>query len=333
MNVSRPSIFISHRHKDKKIADVFREAMEDWSNGGIKIFQSSHTETAIRIGDEIDDSIRKAIAESNLVLLIYTFAEDDWTWCMYECGLAQDPESLDTRIVVFQCSDLPPSPLKNLISVRMEIDSINTLADDFHRDPDFFPRCDRAIAPNLDEEQIEQRANELYQNLLKVVPSTRAQKLQRYDHITVAMPLEYLKEVQSIDSENGFSSALKFAKELIVEHCFIRNVRGEPQSHFNFEKITRNMRLNSLIRRWKQESKYSDIPWEKEVFEEMAIAMLNRKERGLSMPFNSLAPNTDAWFLPVLSHVRTLPDVNLMEFDILLCGIEANTAKRMIAKE
>ena len=61
-NQEKLNIFISHRHEDKQIADVFRKMFEVWSNAKVEVFQSSYAENAIRIGEKLDDSIKTAIA-------------------------------------------------------------------------------------------------------------------------------------------------------------------------------------------------------------------------------------------------------------------------------
>ena len=114
MSKEKPSIFISHRHEDKHIADVFREEFEDWANGEVVVFQSSNAENSSMIGVPLEDSIKNAISNSDIVLLLYTRESADWSWCMYECGLAQDPETMDTRIAVFHTTEEPPPQYRHL---------------------------------------------------------------------------------------------------------------------------------------------------------------------------------------------------------------------------
>ncbi len=324
------SVFISHRHKDKDIANVFREAIEDWSNCQVKVFQSSHAESALSIGDDLDDSIKRAVADSNVVLLIYTAADADWAWCMYECGLAQDPDSMDTRIVVFHTSEELPGPLQNLITVPMSEESVKTLTDDFHRDVGFFPKLQHAFAPDLDDDQIEQRSMELYKNLRKAIPTTKAKEWQRYDHMTLALSLEDVKQVEQIDEEADYKKSLKCAKQLINQNCVVKEFFGEPQAHFNFEEITENLKFSTLVERWRKESEYANLSWDEELYEEMARAMLNRKEGAVSVPFNSVEPDSKTWLLPVVVRTRVVPEEKIMKFDILFCTIQSRVAEIMI---
>lgn len=326
------SIFISHRHKDKHVADVFRETFEDWSNCAVNVFQSSNAENALMIGEKLDYSIKTAIVNSHVVLLIYTDQMADWTWCMYECGLAQDPETMDTRLVVFHTTEKPPSPLQHLVTVPLTNESIKTLTDNFHRDPKFFPRHTGAIAPGLDEDQIEERAQELYDALSRLIPEIKAIECHRYDSLTLGLDLVLMMKLKELDREVGYREAITRAKEIIKESTFIRRVVGEPHAHFNFESITLNMKFFDLVDRWKKESEYSDLEWQEELYDEMVRAVLNRKERSVSLPFNSLESDINLWFLPVLSHFRIIPSEKCAEFDVLLCGIQPKAAHRMIEK-
>ena len=330
-NTEQRSIFISHRHEDKYIADVFREAFEDWSNGAVRVFQSSHAENAMLIGSELNDAVRSAIANSNLVFLIYTTESADWSWCMYECGLAQDPQTMDTRLVLFHTTAEPPSVFKHLITVPFSHETIKTLADDFHRDTSFFTRQNEAIAPGLDEDQIEDRAIDLYEQLGKAIPNVTSQEVRRYDYLTLGLDIDSVLQLRELENSGKYEEALRQARTLVEEKCLVFHAEGEPQAHFNFEKINEGTLFHRLIDRWKAESSYASVNWQQEVYAEMARALLNHKERTISLPFNSLEPNTDLWVLPIISRFRILPGEKRVEFDLLFCGIESATAKKMIS--
>jgi hypothetical protein len=38
----------------------------------------------------------RALGEARLVLLVFTKADADWSYCLYECGVAIDPEQGDS---------------------------------------------------------------------------------------------------------------------------------------------------------------------------------------------------------------------------------------------
>ena len=325
------NIYISHRHEDKRIADVFRKAFDDW-DATIKVFQSSNAEHAVRIGEGLDASIKTAIAKSNVILLIYTTEHTDWSWCMYECGLAQDPVTNDTRLVVFHSTADPPPPLQHLVTVPLSKEAIRTLVDNFHRDPEFVPRYTGATVPGLDEAQIEKRALELYKDLTKVIPNISAKKVRRYDRLTLGLDLGLVMELKELEREVSYREASVRAKDVIKESALVRRVVGEPHAHFNFEAIEQGMKFADLVDRWEKETEYSDLEWQDDLYDEMVRAVLNRKERALSSVFNSLEPDTNRWILPVVSRFRIVPSEECAELDVLLCSIKSDTARKMTEK-
>jgi hypothetical protein len=330
---ARPmTLFISHRHEDCRIADIFRKAFEEWSNGEVTIFQSSNAKTAPSVGDELDDVVRKAAADASVLLLIYTVTDDDWTWCMYECGLAQDPATFDTRILVFHTPADPPAPLQHLITLPMSIEALETLAEQFHRSTEFFPGRDQAIAPTIKEDQIKQRSMALYQNLTKEIRDVQIKSSIRYDQITLSIPFTDVERIKSIHETEGFDETFKHASKILAQKCVIESFTGEPHTHFIYEAIPKNLEFAALVKRWRKESRYSQLTWDEELYAEITRAILDIKEGMISVPFNSVDPDSNAWFLPLLHSVRIIPHEAKIEMDISLCKLKGATAKAMIGE-
>src|SRR6202035_3521620 len=98
-----PSLFISHKHGDRKIADVFREFVYQRTNREVSVFQSSAADSETpELGRVLSAELKEALWQTGVVILIYTTEDQDWQWCMWECGVATNPASPDTRIIVFQ---------------------------------------------------------------------------------------------------------------------------------------------------------------------------------------------------------------------------------------
>jgi len=79
-----PRIFLSHRFADKPIADVIRRNLARW--GFDDIYQAGP-----RLGDPLTDELRDVLEDVDLVILVYTVTDEEWSWCMWECGLATHP--------------------------------------------------------------------------------------------------------------------------------------------------------------------------------------------------------------------------------------------------
>src|SRR5215468_4421154 len=97
--VREPTIFISHKHADHSIADVIREFVERRSNREVTVFQSSSGESeGPELGRPLTNELKNALWKAGIVILIYTSEDQDWQWCMWECGVATNPHSPDTRV-------------------------------------------------------------------------------------------------------------------------------------------------------------------------------------------------------------------------------------------
>ena len=322
------SVFISHRHVDKELADVFREEITDWCLEHAQIYQSSSAQNASKIGTRLDLEIAKAISESNLVLLIYTDAPGDYDWCMYECGLAQDPERLESNIAVFYTTEDLPDPLDNRVGLRLERSSIEKFVVDFHRAAEFFAEHPEPYRPDVSDDYVARQSKRLYERLKEVAPKNVAD-VTVYDRITFGLDdVEVDKIIQAAD-EDGFKKAVELALEIVPAKTVVRSFSGDPQEHFNYDTFEETMSLGSLAARWRQDSDdTANGDWEKELCMAISAAALNRPERSLSTPFQSLA--SSQWLLPLLARFRIIPYEDVYEFDVLFCKLDANVAQRMV---
>ena len=323
-------VFISHRHVDKPVADVFRRALVDWSNGRIEVYQSSNAETASRISEDLDGAIAAAIARSSVMLLIFTEAPGDMDWCMYECGLSQDPQSPTTRVAVFHTTPEPPDPLDGLICMRLNPESLTQFAYGIHHDADFFPGADTPIAPNADDELVEQRADELFRALRAAAPNA-VEETVVYDRLTLGLPLETVEAIRKQAEGVRLRDLYDQVDPLLAEQLVIRSTNGEPQEHFNFNAIEENARFSDLVKRWQTDSNYGEgNHWAEGLYDAITRAILRRPEREVAFPFDSLDSDGRNWLLPILSRYRTLPHLGQMEFEVLFCRLNREAAMRML---
>ena len=93
-------IFISHRHADKPIADALRKQLLSWGIPKEYIFPSSNYKHSGKIGRPIKAEIKKFLVKATLVILIYTSRDVNWEYHMWECGLATDPKTVKTNVMV-----------------------------------------------------------------------------------------------------------------------------------------------------------------------------------------------------------------------------------------
>jgi hypothetical protein len=131
------NVFISHRHSDKDIAESIRYHLGLWGIPGTEVILSSDVR-----GDldpkEVLTTLRKVLWETKFLILVYTFPDQDWSWCMWECGVATNPGHDLSRMVVFQCGPdkLPTIINENIVSLSEQ--SIFDFVSSFFLQPDFF---------------------------------------------------------------------------------------------------------------------------------------------------------------------------------------------------
>ena len=77
--------------------------------------------------------------DTQVLILIYTSPDEDWSYCMFECGVATDPKSPHTNIIVFQCGRDAPKPFEDQLRVDVRrFDDIRKFSKAFFTDPTFF---------------------------------------------------------------------------------------------------------------------------------------------------------------------------------------------------
>jgi len=78
--MDKPSVFISHKHLDNAIASVIAKFIMDRSLGNVDIFMSSNwTFQGPRFGAGLNSELTKALWHSDVLILVYTSADQDWS--------------------------------------------------------------------------------------------------------------------------------------------------------------------------------------------------------------------------------------------------------------
>ena len=76
--MTKPTVFISHRHADKPIADVVATFLDERSVGAATIHCSSHPNfRRPTTGDNLGLSLTRALRSSDVVVLIFTSEAED----------------------------------------------------------------------------------------------------------------------------------------------------------------------------------------------------------------------------------------------------------------
>jgi hypothetical protein len=314
-NDQNPKIFISHRFADRPIADVVNDTLTRW--GFDNIYQAGAPGAGPRIGQPLSDELREELEEVDLVILVYTFSDEDWSWCMWECGLATQPRKADaTRVVVFRCSAYDaPRQFVQQVNVDVNLDGIRDFTRQLHRNEDFFKGLGRAWRPSLPDKTIDDLSKDFYEDLRPVIPAGRREERYRWDRFT--LKLEPPADRLALDSDDEDEVVRLIQGELFVTEPF-----GNALAHYGYADLEDDLKLSDLVGRWTRETQNRENAsdeWIKGLCLEIRRAIANYPAKPTWYELSSVKFNDYSYF-PVLNHVRVLPDGS-MQFDVYFYAV------------
>ncbi len=113
----RFNVFVSHKSDDKELADLVADELHRLAPDLVECWVSGQALTA---GVDWDREIKKQLAQSHLLILLFTTPRHTWDWCLYEVGLFVrfDAEDVVSVACLFDPNGLPPAPLNQVQCVR-----------------------------------------------------------------------------------------------------------------------------------------------------------------------------------------------------------------------
>ena len=145
--MSHPTVFISHRHADAKVARIVADFLKRNSAGNVCVQLSSSADYGHPgVGERLVPTLKRHLAVSDVVVLIFTAEGPGWSWCMWECGVATDPhDDTSTKVVVLQCGDDVPAPYADQLRIDVrELEPLTGFVKQVLATNDLFPHHDRA---------------------------------------------------------------------------------------------------------------------------------------------------------------------------------------------
>lgn len=314
-DASKPLLFISHRHTDNRLANVFREWVETWGRNDVEVFQSSAFGAAPQIGANLSDELLAKLYEAQAVVLVYTARDEDWSYCMWECGVATDPTNPDTRLVVLQCMGDVPGPFQNKVRVNArDAVSVQNFASNFLTDPQFFPRYGQAVAPNLEPkgQQVLKAADELVSALQEVLPQTDAEPSERWPSlpfVRFSVGLDCGREIR----EATVDRRSEFARKTLLEHCIVEESDAVAAKLFGLVTLQKGMRLQELVGVWQERESTLGEGWVDNLLEQMTAAACWRFPK---VRWTLFKGSDNKWYSPLVIWVRKDPALNVLRVDV-----------------
>lgn len=325
----KPRLFISHRHDDSDIADVVRSFINSRSGGRVAVFQSSSSMAdGPRIGRQLNKELMTNLWQANLLVLLYTAPDQDWSYCMWECGVALDPSSPITRIVLFQCSGTSPSLFADQVRVNVRnLVDIQKFTNEFLTSPDFFPNHGQAMTgfqPNGAE--VLEAAQELYDRMQAVAPADGSdpEEWPPYPYFQLELTAEQVRQV--CDAPTGQRSTA--ALGILEKEAIVNEADNEAGRVFRMRGI-KETPFSKLLANWRETYPDADAGWVTALACQVAAAAQGQFPNQTWELFRAADENDGTWYGPSIMRVRDIPRARRMQFDVYLCKFSVDADDRV----
>ena len=309
----RPLVFVSHKHSDRAIANVVRSFVTEQTRSTVDVFQSSDpTAVTPQVGRTLNADLRKALWNAGAVILIYTSPDQDWGYCMWECGVATVEDSPDTRIILLQCSDGAPSLFDGQLGVnaRNKI-SVQTFVTQFMTQPKFLPRTEGALTGyHQAAPEVQQAANKLFDDLQAVLPEGPIAEWPAHPYMQLQLPNASAKMI--IDAP--VSEKQELTRKCLVSEVTVSDSDKYAQALFGVAAFEGRVTLETLVNTWR-----SAYPKRSDAWIDSLVDQLGRAAqwqfpalRWAALP----AVNDGHLVAPVVTRVRKIPALGNLQFDV-----------------
>jgi hypothetical protein len=311
--VTRPLLFISHRHADQAIAEVLRKFVTDRSGGRIEVYQSSSAYAdGPRVGRELHRELKERLWAAGVVVLVYTSPDEDWSHCMWECGVASHPQIPETKIVVLQCGPQSPSVYGESVRViAQDPVDIQKFTREFLTNDDFFPGYGEAVAPWFDRngEEVQQAARELHDTLTKILPTPEeGEEWPTVPFLRLQLTYTEVDAIRKLGKAEGSRSVQEAAR--------VTDSDGEALRIFGLGRLKLFEPFSQFVEAWQQERPDEPTKWVEELCEQIRVGGHWRRPRFRWQLMRSVDHADQSKYSPVLSRVRSVPRQRCHQFDI-----------------
>ena len=311
----RPLLFISHKHSDTVIAQTVASFLEERSNGTVRVYLSSSPDfSGPKFGKGLNAQLRETLWQTQALVLVYTSQDADWSYCMWECGVATHPQSPDTSIIVFQCGPDVPSPFSDMTRVNVrKIEDVKRFTDQFLRGTDFFPGVSKAVAGGLKDQYIDNASRDFFETLGKVLPPVddgQVEEWPSWPYLRLEIPRS---EVDRIDQASE-ANRPGIAQAVVREHAVVADYDGRASQIFGRAGFPARTKFATLLRDWQDKFPTGDAGW----FDSCCEQIMAGARRGF--PVIRWTPMQDMSgprsFTPVVTRIRRMPFVRAFQFDL-----------------
>jgi hypothetical protein len=313
----KPLVFISHKHENSPIADAVREFVLSSTAGAVDVFQSSSEQAySPRMGFSLNQELKTALWRAGAFILIYTHTDLDWSYCMFEYGVANNPKSPDTRIILFRCCDAVPALFAGQVNVNVrELADIQKFTNQLLTDPDFFQDHGSPVTrfqPNSGP--VASAAVQFYEKLQRSLPPLKKPSHEEWPAFPfLRLRLDH-KHVQMLNDAEG-KVTLKKASALIQNESVVAGYDKYTERLFNSPGFENGMKFGTLVKMWKDKESRRDSKsrWIDSICKQVTASGRWQFPPQEWQMMQGVVDDT--WHAPMVTRVRRVPN-QYMEFDI-----------------
>ena len=315
-----PLLFISHKHSDRRIAEVLATFVEERSTARIKVYLSSSPDfQGPRFGKALNAQLREALWNTEVLVLLYTSSDQDWSYCMWECGMASHPQSPNTTMIVFQCGTDIPSPFQDVLRVNARnAEDLKRFTDQLLRDPKLFASSVGAIAPDLKDSHVESIAAELHSRLSLVLPPLEDGQVEQWPtwpYLRLELPRAEADRIeQATESER-----LSLSRQVVSDHAVVARSDARCAQLFGKQGLPPSMKFRELLTAWKDKYPDSDAGWFDSTCEQVMVCVRRGFPVVCSASMREMGGESS--YTPVVTRVQRLPFAGTVQFDLLFLNL------------
>ena len=271
-----PLVFISHKHSDREIAEAIARFVRTSTAGKVRVhLSSSPNYEGPRLGQPLNDELKRALAAAEAVILVFTSDTEDWSYCMWECGIATNPsEARPTSVVVVQCTPNKPKPFGDQLRVdARDLDSVQAFVKALLTTTDFFPRRDAPMTGFAPEgSEVTEFAVDLHAKLAGVLPSGGGaeRSTPTAPYLRLRLDDQAAEELRTAYLEAGTEQCLPIleSRAEIAESIGAENLLGM--------RLEPGATLGDVLAGWRDENRGEEARWFSALAEQIEAAIAGK---------------------------------------------------------
>jgi len=311
---TKPLLFISHKQTDRAIADEVARFVEGRSGGNVRVFQSSSfAAESPKVGRSLNRELREKAAEASVVVLVYTYPDQDWNYCMWECGIASDPATPEAKIVVLQCGKHVPAIFADqvFVNARVAVD-IQKFTNELLTSSDFFPGFKAAITQFAPQSaQVVDAAADLLAKLAPVLPPSDDDAPDWAPFPLIQLELD--RESAAAIADAPADARAKLFADSIAARCFIVADDKAGEQIFGVAGC-KGKTLKEMTDTWRTDHADQSMAWLESLHRQLTDAACSKIP---TVDWQLVSDKVGAiWYAPVLACVRPKDTRGCTRFDL-----------------